>query len=382
MTGGRHLGTTASISPRHLATTACYLIYPFPFIADHYEWLPTPLRRCQFVGTGNKSEVGFTQLLSDGEKFPGVSDHAGRTEHPLLGRGMGWCGEAPARYGIHFDSTKCCHGVWKSLWPGGSVGTSCQACYHSLEEVAHKFALLVDESADWAYTFVWLNKALSHGPLSSEGHISTMTDGVPCVDTHGQLHQLQICKLLQHDKKVVCPEGLNGELEALQFSFPKVPLWNEATPSEPPKPQLIEVDLGSMQPESKTTSTQAPTTTLGLPPSPADTIVAPMTLPWPSTCNSRGLGMAATDFPHSLCPCLSVQHAQERAVIGGLGGSALNWRKRISTWARGDRLSHLCPNGNLHTDASTGSHTRWHPKPPSYYSPAATAHHAEDTGGG
>ena len=61
----------------------------------------------------------------------------------------------------------------------------CQAHYHSLEEVAHKFALLVDESADWAYAFVQLNEALSHVPFSSEGHVSTMTDGAPSADAYG-----------------------------------------------------------------------------------------------------------------------------------------------------------------------------------------------------
>ena len=37
----------------------------------------------------------------------------------------------------------------------------CQACYHSLEEAIHKLVLLVDESADWAYVFIWLYEALS-----------------------------------------------------------------------------------------------------------------------------------------------------------------------------------------------------------------------------
>ena len=46
---------------------------------------------------------------------------------------------------------------------------SCQAHCHSLEEAACKLALLVDESVDWAYTFVWLDEALSHVPLLSEG---------------------------------------------------------------------------------------------------------------------------------------------------------------------------------------------------------------------
>ena len=49
----------------------------------------------------------------------------------------------------------------------------------------------------------------------------------------GWLHQLQVCKLLQHREKVVCPEGLNGDLEALQFTFPKLHLWDAAAPGEP-----------------------------------------------------------------------------------------------------------------------------------------------------
>ena len=108
-----------------------------------------------------------------------------------------------------------------------------QSHYHSLEEVVLKLVLLVDESADWGYTFVWLNEALSHVPLSSKGHISIMMDGVPCVDAHGWLHQLQIYKLLQHNNMVVCPESLNGELEALQVAFPELPLWNAAAPNKP-----------------------------------------------------------------------------------------------------------------------------------------------------
>ena len=115
-----------------------------------------------------------------------------------------------------------------------------QVCYHSLEEVACKLALLVDESVDWAYAFVQLKEALSHVPLSSEGHISAMMDGAPRADAWGWFHCLQICKLLQHKDMVVCLEGLNGKLEALQFTFQELPHWNPATPSEPAhKPHLI-----------------------------------------------------------------------------------------------------------------------------------------------
>ena len=259
-------------------------------------------------------------------------------------------------------------------WQCGNIPH--KAHYHSLEEAAQKLALLVDKSADWAYAFVQLNEALSYVPLLSEGHISAMMDGTPCVNACGWLHQLQICKLLQHNNMVVCPEGLNGKLEALQFSFPDLPLLNAAAPGKPThKPQLIEVDLSSVQPKSMPTSTQAPTTTLGFP------------LSSQYHCAPHDIAIAIkpttpVDIPCSLHPFLSVQHAQERATIGSPGGSALNWRNRISPWARGDRLSHPCPSGNPHADVSTGSHTRWHPQPPSCYSPAAPAHHAKDTGGG
>ena len=67
-----------------------------------------------------------------------------------------------------------------------------QAHYHTLEMRAHKLAMLVDESMDWAYACVWLNKGLSQAPLLSGGHISTMTDGAPSADACGWLHQLQI----------------------------------------------------------------------------------------------------------------------------------------------------------------------------------------------
>ena len=79
-----------------------------------------------------------------------------------------------------------------------------QACYRTLAEVAHKLVLLMDGSADWVYTFIQLNKALSHAPLSSMGHISTIKDGEPSTDACNQLHQLQVCKLLQYKDLVVC----------------------------------------------------------------------------------------------------------------------------------------------------------------------------------
>ena len=58
-----------------------------------------------------------------------------------------------------------------------------------------------------------------HTHLSSEGHISVMIDGTPSANACGYLHLLEVCKLLQCGNQVVCPEGLNGELEPMQFTF-------------------------------------------------------------------------------------------------------------------------------------------------------------------
>ena len=93
--------------------------------------------------------------------------------------------------------------------------------------------LLADVGMDWPYTFMQLNDAISHAPLSNKGHVSTMTVFAPSAHAYCWLHQLQVCKLLQHKGKVVCLEGLNGELEALQFTFVGIPLWDAAAPSEP-----------------------------------------------------------------------------------------------------------------------------------------------------
>ena len=81
---------------------------------------------------------------------------------------------------------------------------------------------------------------------------------------------------IQHKDVMGCPEGLNSELEALQFTFKDLPLWNASTPGKPAhKPQLIEVNLCSMQPESVTTNVQVPTAAPVLPLSQANTMEHP-----------------------------------------------------------------------------------------------------------
>ena len=193
----------------------------------------------------------------------------------------------------------------------------CQAHYHT-RGGGHKHVLLVDESVDWAYVFVWLNDALSHVTLLNEGHVSTKMDGATRTDPHGWLHQLQICKLLQHKDMMVCPEGLIGELEALQCTFWELPLWDAAAPSKPAhKPQLIELDLGSMQPESVTTVIQTLTTTVVLPPLWLIPLSLPVTSPQLSTCSSMGPWSGCSRLP------LHPQPLSLRTVCQG--ESCLGW---------------------------------------------------------
>ena len=96
-----------------------------------------------------------------------------------------------------------------------------QAHHPSLGEAACKLRLLISTSNHWVYAFTQLIEGALHMPLSSEGHISVMIDGAPSANASGCLSQLEVCKLLQCGDQVVCPKGLNGELELMQFSFPE-----------------------------------------------------------------------------------------------------------------------------------------------------------------
>ena len=99
-----------------------------------------------------------------------------------------------------------------------------------------------------------------------------MTDGASSTDAHSQLHRLQVCKLLQYKDLVVCPEGLNSQIKASQFTFKELPLWDAAAGKPACEPQLMVVDLGSMQPDGITPTIQTPHATPVLPPPPADTV--------------------------------------------------------------------------------------------------------------
>ena len=102
-----------------------------------------------------------------------------------MARGMGRLGEAPTQYGISFNST------WARQWGGEmpfglvAVWTYPHQTYlSSLDEVVQEnWLILINLGNNWAYTFVQLNKNVQHIPLSGEGHLSTMTDGMPSRST-------------------------------------------------------------------------------------------------------------------------------------------------------------------------------------------------------
>ena len=94
-----------------------------------------------------------------------------------------------------------------------------QACLSSLDETARKLALLLNSGDNWVYTFVQLNKDTQHVPLSKEGHLNTMINGMPSRNIWGHLCQLEVHQLLQCGDQVAYPKGLNRGLEPMLTSL-------------------------------------------------------------------------------------------------------------------------------------------------------------------
>ena len=124
-----------------------------------------------------------------------------------------------------------------------------QAQLSSLDEAAKNLTLLINLSDNWTYAFEWLNEDVQHAPLSNEGHISTMINGVPKRSTCRCLHQLELHKLLQCGGQVVYPKGLNGGFELVQTSLsgslnPGVDLLGK--PTCEPSFQLVDLSQATL----------------------------------------------------------------------------------------------------------------------------------------
>ena len=127
---------------------------------------------------------------------------------------------------------------------------SCQACLPSLHKVARKLTLLINTGENWAYAFMQLNKDSQHIPLSTAGHISAMINGTPTRNICGHFSHLEVCQHLQCGVEVVYPEGLNGGLELLWVSLPKLPIWDSDSHMGPShKPMVLQVNFPRIVPQ-------------------------------------------------------------------------------------------------------------------------------------
>ena len=92
-----------------------------------------------------------------------------------------------------------------------------------LEEAAKKLTLLISTKEDWYYIFMRVIEDMPHLPLSDARHISILVDGAPGRGACGCLRQLEVCQLLYLGGVVIYPEGLNGGLESVWVTLPKLP---------------------------------------------------------------------------------------------------------------------------------------------------------------
>ena len=87
---------------------------------------------------------------------------------------------------------------------------------------------------------MWLCEDSQHVPLSDTGHISVMVDGAPSRSASRHLSCLEVCKLLQHSREVVYPEGLNGGPKLIWVPLPKQSVWDAESTN---RPATLQVNL-------------------------------------------------------------------------------------------------------------------------------------------
>ena len=107
-----------------------------------------------------------------------------------------------------------------------------QTLLPSLEEAVKKLTLLISTKEDWYYIFVRVNEDTQHLPLSNARHISVLVDRAPSRSTFGCLSQLEFCQLLHLGGVVIYMEGLNGGLEPVWVTLPKLPVLEVESTSE------------------------------------------------------------------------------------------------------------------------------------------------------
>ena len=199
------------------------------------------------MGPNYQCHVGVSHLLPWGHTVPSMYHHTGAVDHPFPGRSLGRHGKALSRYGILLIALSLgvrCKWVFRltAMWTH-----SHQIHPLSLVDVAWKLLLLADEGADWPYAYIRMNDSMAHALLSSVGHIGIMTGDLPRQNTCSCLHRLCMWHLLQCRGWMVCPDGINGGLEPLVFSFKELSLWNVTNTGESSRdPSMMDVDLGDV----------------------------------------------------------------------------------------------------------------------------------------
>ena len=180
------------------------------------------------------------------------------------------------RYGIPFDSTKHCCGVHKGLWPGNSIGASPpNPLPHSRGGSWQTCA-----AGGWKHRLGLCLHLTQQGPISC----APIKQGTcQCHDGwHAQYRSPGPAPPVANMQIIVTQgcSGMPGRFEwktwGLAVYLPGAATLECCCPNKPAhKPQLIEVDLSSMQPESVTTNILVPTTAPVLPPSLANTVETP-----------------------------------------------------------------------------------------------------------
>ena len=125
LTGGRHLGALASVSPKYLLTTT-FQITDFlclQTITNNNGWPYALLQRPWPMGGVDPDVMGISWYLSLLIMIPGERCDLIRVLSPFPHRSLGRCREAPTWYDISLDSAEQNHRGGDGIQADCSVGT-------------------------------------------------------------------------------------------------------------------------------------------------------------------------------------------------------------------------------------------------------------------
>ena len=180
ITGGRHQGTSAIVSPQ-VFVYYCLLLNCFSLITDTNQQRATMHISLETPAYGRSQPKCCGDLMIS---VPSLSQFQVRdvTQSELL---------ALSHAGVWGDTEKPHQDMAYLLIALGktvkgemvfelAVVWVCphQVCLSSLDEAVRKLTLLIDIGDNWAYAFMQLNINAQHIPLSSDNHTSAMIDNM------------------------------------------------------------------------------------------------------------------------------------------------------------------------------------------------------------